>query len=411
MNPELPLAGVGIDDLNVYGSSLCVEAQAIAQARGTPEREFQRLKLIRRSLAPSFEDPVTLAVNAAKPILQDTEPSDFDLLIVATESGVDYGKPLSSYVHRYLGLGHRCWNVEMKHACYAGTAALRLAATWVECHPKRRALVVMSDMARKIFEDPAEPAEGAAAIAISVSANPRILTLERGSGYAAEEIYDVTRPTPTLERANAGLSLGAYLDLLEIAAADYRQQHQVERLQDHCVAICYHTPLVPLVEQAHRVLVESEDEDATADVVAQSFERLVAPSLAYCRELGNIYGGSLYAALAGRIDAEEQLDEGARVGLYSYGSGSCAEFFSGIVAAQATEVMGNRRLAEHLAARHKIGVAEYEHEVLATERSLSEPEFEPEVGVIPELYERYYAGRNLLVLESVQDYYRNYRFS
>ena len=303
----------------------------------------------------------------------------------------------------------------MKHACYAGTAALRLAATWVECNPERRALVVMTDMARKIFGDPAEPAEGAAAVAVSVSARPRVLSLEPRSGYAAKEVYDVTRPTPTLERANPGLSLGAYLDLLEIATADYRERYQVARLQDHCDAICYHTPLVPLVEQAHRLLVEgdaeAEGKDSDADAVAQSFERLVAPSLRYCREVGNIYGGSLYAALAGRIDADEKLAAGARIGLYSYGSGSCAEFFSGIVAEGAADVVGQRRLAEHLAARMSITVEHYEREVLATEQSLSAADFEPDVAAIPGLYEQAYAGRGLLVLESVQDYYRNYSVS
>src|SRR5262245_46848700 len=114
---------IGIDDLNVYGSTLAVSAVDIARARGTPERAVTSIGLLRRSLPPSFEDPVTLAVNAALPLVAG---SPIELLVVATESGLDFAKPLGSYVHRYLALPGTCRHVEMKHACYAGTAGLHL---------------------------------------------------------------------------------------------------------------------------------------------------------------------------------------------------------------------------------------------------------------------------------------------
>ncbi|MEM7413435.1 MAG: hydroxymethylglutaryl-CoA synthase [Myxococcota bacterium] len=405
------LPDVGIDDLHLYAGSLAVDAATIVAGRGNPADEVARLKLQRRSLAPQFEDPVTLAVNAAKPVVASNDPRPIELLIVATESPVDDGKPLSSYVHHYLDLGHRCRNVEVKHACYAGTASLRLASSWVATNPEKRALVVMADMARKLFGDPAEPAEGAGSIALSVAADPRVLRLEPKAGYAAREVYDVTRPTPTLERINSGLSLGAYLDLLEIALGDYRKENAVDRIQDHCAAICYHTPLVPLVEQAHQIVVESDDEFPEDDVVAASWQRLVAPSLAYCQQMGNLYGGCLYAALAGRIDAEPALAAGDRIGLYSYGSGSCAEFFSGIVGAEARAVVGRHGLANQLADRTPIDFAQYEGEVLAMEQSLTEPDFDPNAEAIPGLFAARYTGSGRLVLDSVRDYYRQYRFA
>jgi 3-hydroxy-3-methylglutaryl CoA synthase len=411
----------GIDDLNLYASTLAVEAADIGAARGTDPRDLGRLKLLRRSLAPAFEDPVTLAVNAAEPLVEAAGRDAFELLIVASESGVDYGKPLSSYVHRHLGLGERCRNVELKHACYAGTAALQLATSWVRAQAgasaaagaraagaSPRALVCMTDMARRIFGDPAEPAEGAGAVALAVAAEPRVLALEPTSGYAAREVYDVTRPTPVLERANASLSLGAYLDLLEIASADYRRRIGGARLEEHFAAIAYHTPLVPLVEQAHRTLIELEDEDASADRVAASFDRLVRPSLGFCREIGNIYSGSLYAALAGRLVADPALAPGARVGLYSYGSGSCAEMFSGTVGREARALVASRRIGERLAARRLASVAEYERCVLDTERSLTAADFTPDRDAPAGLFEASYRGRGLLVLEGVRDYYRSY---
>jgi 3-hydroxy-3-methylglutaryl CoA synthase len=275
---------IGIDDLNVYGSTLAVEAEDIVAARGFLIGRAQSLKLLRRSLPPSFEDPVTLAVNAAKPLVDALGPDAFGLLLVATESAIDYAKPVSSYVHRYLGLPDSCFHLETKHACFAGTGALHLAADWVRARPERRALVVTTDMVRTLFGHPAEPAEGAGSTAMVVACEPRLLELEGWAGFAAREVYDVTRPTPTLELVHAELSLAAYLDLLESAWEHYRAIACAPAYEalDYLV---FHTPLIPLVEQAHRLLMDSEAVEGPDDVL---FERKVGPSLRYCRELGNI---------------------------------------------------------------------------------------------------------------------------
>jgi 3-hydroxy-3-methylglutaryl CoA synthase len=134
----------------------------MAAARGLTERDLLTVEFRRRSVLPPWEDPVTLAVNAARPLVESAGRGSFEMLIVATESGVDYGKPLSAYVHRYLGLPTRCRNVELKHACYAGTAAIQLATAWVrsEGATGKKALVVMTDVARRHFGDPGELTAG-----------------------------------------------------------------------------------------------------------------------------------------------------------------------------------------------------------------------------------------------------------
>jgi 3-hydroxy-3-methylglutaryl CoA synthase len=390
---------VGIDDLNVYGSTLCVEAVDIARARGKPESAVTAIGLLRRSLPPAFEDPVTLAVNAARPL----DLAGVGLLIVATESGVDFAKPVSSYVHHWLGLPAACAHVEMKHACFAGTAGLRLAAAWVRERPERRALVIMTDMARRLFGDSAEPAEGAGAVALLVAARPRVLALDPWSGVAAREIYDVMRPTPTKETIHAALSLAAYLDLLEVAWAGYAEAAgpgAFARLE----RVVYHTPVPPLVEQAHALLVETNEPEIDADELPARFERQVAPSLRYTRELGNTYSACLYAALAGLVDSGFE----GRAGLYSYGSGSCAEFGSGVVVAGAGDVLGIHRIGQALAARRTVDIATYERLVVEHERGLTEPDHVPDRDLVPGLYGDAYAGRGLLVLEAVREHYRVY---
>lgn len=55
-----------------------------------------------------MEDAVTLAVNSAKDMLNDQDRSDIGLFIIATESGLDQEKAISTWAHRYLGLPATC---------------------------------------------------------------------------------------------------------------------------------------------------------------------------------------------------------------------------------------------------------------------------------------------------------------
>ena len=56
-------------------------------------------------------------VNAAKPIidrLTEAEKDRIELLITCSESGIDFGKSLSTYIHDYLGLNRNCRLFELK---------------------------------------------------------------------------------------------------------------------------------------------------------------------------------------------------------------------------------------------------------------------------------------------------------
>jgi 3-hydroxy-3-methylglutaryl CoA synthase len=398
---------VGIDDLNVDGSTLAVDLSAVAAARGLTPKELDAAGFLRRSVTPPGEDPVTLAVNAAWPVVEAAGAEAFELLIVATESGLDYGKPLSAYVHRHLGLPGRCRNLEVKHACYGGTAAVQLAAAWVRSGeaPGRKALVVMTDLARRHLGDPAELTAGSGAVAVAVGARPRVLAIEPGRGYASREVYDVARPTALGEWGDAVLSLAAYLDLLEEAWAGYRRATDPgAAVEQRFRYMLYHTPLVSLVRQAHGVLLEGEDGPAGA--AAASFERMVEPALGYARELANVYSGSLYCLLAGLVDGPAELAPGTPVGLFSYGSGSCAEVYRGLVAAPARATVSRHRIGARLAARGRVGLEEYERLVLEAERMLTSPDYEPP----PDLPSGHVAGRGgrRLVLRRVVGHHRQY---
>ena len=112
--------------------SLALEMARLCAARGHDLADIRDTMMIdERALNPVWEDPVTMAVNAANLVLTEADREQIELLIVASESGVDQEKPLSTWVHRYLRLTPHCRNFEVKHACYGGTAGLHMALNWV----------------------------------------------------------------------------------------------------------------------------------------------------------------------------------------------------------------------------------------------------------------------------------------
>jgi 3-hydroxy-3-methylglutaryl CoA synthase len=405
---------IGIDDLNVDGGTLCIETSTLAAARGLSEKELQVVGFDRRSVIPPYEDAVTLAVNAALPLVESAGRDAFELLIVATESGSDFGKPLSSYVHSYLGLGARCRNLEVKHACYGGTAAIQLATAWVRSNdaPGKKALVVMTDLARRHFGDPAELTAGSGAVAATIAAEPNVLAIEPRSGYACRELYDVARPTATGEYGDAVLSIAAYLDLIEEAWASYRRATATRAAVDERFRyLLYHTPLVSLVRDAHRLLLEAGHDDISADELRKSFERMVSPALGYARELANIYSGSVYCLLAGLIDGDAELAASTPIGICSYGSGSCGEVYAGVLNEGARATVGRHRIGERLAARTRVDVAQYERLILESEVMQVARDYEPARDFVCGHFERSYMHDERLVLTSIEHHHRRYGWS
>lgn len=339
---------VGIDGIRLDGGTLVIPYAEIARCRDYPMSALQAVQFSERSTLQPWEDPVTLAVNAAYGLIDD--PEAFGLLVVGTESGLDFGKPLSTYVHKALKLSTRCKNFEIKHACYGGTAALRLACDWAQSLAAngRKALVITTDVARRHDSDVSELTAGNGAIAMSICAEPRFLQIDPLSGVAADETYDVARPTAASEWVDPVLSLASYMDLLELAWEDY--ETATGATIDQFRLLAYHCPLVSLVEGAHALHMEIAAPDGTPDEVSASLTERVLPGMRYNRRLGNIYSGSLYASLLGLIESSAPAP-GDRVGCFSYGSGACAEFFAGRTTASSQAAATAADAAAHLDAR------------------------------------------------------------
>lgn len=365
---------VGIELLNVYGGSAYVDVRELAQHRQLDTVRFENLLLQQKSVALPYEDPVTLAVNAAQPIVAALTPEErgrIELLITCSESGIDFGKSMSTYVHHYLGLSRNCRLFELKQACYSGTAGLQMAASFIlsQASPGAKALVVATDIARFFVAKDGdaltmdwaffEPSGGAGAMALLVSDQPDVFRLDVGAnGYHSYEVMDTCRPVPDSEAGNADLSLLSYLDCCNETFIEYRKRVPEADYLGSFHYLCFHTPFGGMVKGAHRNMARRHT-DLRRDAIERDFEARVQPGLTYCQRVGNIMGATVLLSLASAID-HARIDAPARIGCFSYGSGCSSEFYSGVVTPDGQHKVRSFGLGRTLDRRHRLSLAEYE---------------------------------------------------
>src|SRR5882757_1936515 len=102
---------VGIEALNVFGGSAFLNVRTLAEHRKLDVNRFNNLLMKEKTVSLPYEDPVSFGVNAAKPVvdaLSAAEKERIELLITCTESGIDFGKSISTYIHHHLGLNRNC---------------------------------------------------------------------------------------------------------------------------------------------------------------------------------------------------------------------------------------------------------------------------------------------------------------
>jgi polyketide biosynthesis 3-hydroxy-3-methylglutaryl-CoA synthase-like enzyme PksG len=368
------MVSAGIEAMNVFGGTAYLDVMELAKYRHLDTARFENLLMKEKAVALPYEDPVTFGVNAAKPIidaLSEAEKERIELLITCSESGIDFGKSLSTYIHEYLGLNRNCRLFEIKQACYSGTAGFQVAVNFIlsQTSPGAKALVIASDISRFLIAEGgdalsedwsyAEPSAGAGAVAVLVGENPEVFQIDPGAnGYYGYEVMDTCRPIPDSEAGDSDLSLMSYLDCCEQTFLEYQKRVPGASYQDTFQYLAYHTPFGGMVKGAHRTMMRKVAKMKTAEIETDFLNR-VMPGLNYCQRVGNIMGAALFLALASTID-QGRFDSPKRIGCFSYGSGCCSEFYSGITTPQGQERQRSFGIENHLDRRYQLSMDEYE---------------------------------------------------
>jgi hydroxymethylglutaryl-CoA synthase len=347
---------IGIDRLSFHTSSYYVDLKTLAKARSVdPEKYYVGIGQEKMGIPSPDEDVVTLAASAAYPLMQDGELDDVELLLFATESGIDQSKAAGIYVHGLLEMSSRCRTVELKQACYSGTAGLQLAIGFVARNPEKKALVIASDIARYELGSPGEATQGCGAVAMLVSANPRLVAIDPECGYFTDDVMDFWRPNYRSE----ALVDGKYSTMVYIHAL-LESWKQYAELSGRTLAdfdrFCYHIPCSKMAEKAHQKLSRKLKVPAGKEEI----QVLLEESLRYSRVTGNCYSGSMYVGLISLLDTAEDDLAGKRIGFYSYGSGCVGEFFSGVVQPGYREALYADRHRNLLENRTELTYQQYE---------------------------------------------------
>lgn len=381
----------------------------LAIARGIDPNKFTiGIGQNQQAVPPNHQDIVTLGAQAALPLLPYIDSNRLKMVIVGTESGVDASKSSALYIHKLLNLSAWVRCVEVKEACYGGTAALMMARDYVLAHPGAQVLVIAADIARYGVETPGEVTQGAGAVAMLVSENPRVLQINDDSVVKSAEIQDFWRPVyQSTALARGKFSTEQYIRMF----CDVWQKYSAENACNFndFEAICFHLPYTKMGLKALRAGFEANSGVSHAcddvSITSDTRERLLAryqDSTQYSRRIGNIYTGSLYLGLISLLDydyfrnscdssesagdsSESACDSsavacdlysathsnesptrlspllpGQKIGLFSYGSGAVAEFFSATLVPGWRSALFSNQHIKTLNNRTQLTVSQYE---------------------------------------------------
>lgn len=386
---------VGIDRITFATPNCYLSMKDLAIARGIDPNKFTiGIGQSQQAVPPNHQDIVTLGAQAALPLMPCIDSNRLKMVIVGTESGVDASKSSALYIHKLLNLSSWVRCVEVKEACYGGTAALMMARDYVLTHPGAQVLVIAADIARYGVGTPGEVTQGAGAVAMLVSENPRVLQINNDSVVKSAEIQDFWRPVyQSTALARGKFSTEQYIRMF----CDVWQRYSAENdcnFNDF-EAICFHLPYTKMGLKALRAGLE---ENSGASLTGDTREHLLARyqnSTQYSRRIGNIYTGSLYLGLISLLDydyfrnscdsSEPACDSpevscdsssaansnesplhlspllpGQKIGLFSYGSGAVAEFFSATLVPDWRSALFSNQHLKSLNNRTQLSVSQYE---------------------------------------------------
>lgn len=346
---------IGIDKLGFYTSNYYVDMAKLAQARNEdPNKYLIGIGQSKMAVIPPTQDVVTMAANAAEKILTPTDKENIDLVLFATESGIDNSKAAAIYVADLLGLKKEIRAIELKQACYAATGAIQLAKGYLALNPTKKVLIFGADISRYGLKTGGEPTQGGGAVAILMSCEPQLLVLEDEVSLYAENIMDFWRPIGKTEALVDGkFSATAYMDFFKKVIEDYLAKTKLE-LTDF-KALLFHLPYTKMGLKSLKMLLEQNDSSNMQNLLDE-FEA----ARVYNRQVGNLYTGSLYLSLLSLLDNSQTLQANDRIGLFSYGSGAQGEFFSALVQPGYQKYLQASQTQNLLAQRKELSVVEYE---------------------------------------------------
>lgn len=347
---------VGIDKIGIYIPKYRMDMRQLAIHRSVdPDKWTIGIGQEQMAVPDLSNDVVAMAANAAASILTQEDKSVIDQIIVGTESGVDFSKSIATYVHQLLEIQPFCKSFEVKQACYGATAGLQMACDYVRLHPKRKVLVIATDIAKYGLNTTGEPTQGAGAVAMLISKDPKIMSLEMVSYMHTNSQHDFWRPNYShYAMVDGHFSTQLYVDEF-IQILDHANKKNSELLES-IEAMVFHLPFTKMGMKA----IKGYEEYTHSDALTNKWRGHYDAASILNKQVGNIYTGSLFLSLLSLLIHDETLIPGTRIGLFSYGSGAVSELLIGNLQTDYREAINVTTIQLHLDRRVNLEVLEYE---------------------------------------------------
>ncbi|SCU90991.1 LAFA_0F01244g1_1 [Lachancea sp. 'fantastica'] len=414
---------VGIKAIEVYIPSQCVNQQGLEKFDGVSQGKYTiGLGQTNMSFVNDREDIYSMSLTVLSRLLKNynVDTNSIGRLEVGTETLLDKSKSVKSVLMQLFGENTDLEGIDTVNACYGGTSALFNSLSWIESSSwdGRDAVVVCGDIA--IYDKgAARPTGGAGTVALLIGPDAPIV-FDSARGTHMEHAYDFYKPDFTSEYpyVDGHFSLRCYVSALDKSYKFYSQKAIARGLveqpagQDAVGAAnffdynVFHVPTCKLVAKSYARLLYNDFRanpslypevdaslaslDYATSLTDKNLEKTfvglaktlhkekVAPSLIVPTNTGNMYTGSLYAALASLLFyVGSDALQNKRIGLYSYGSGLASSIFSCRVVGDIKYITDVLSLDKKLQSRVTESPEGYEKAIHLREGAHLQKDFEP----------------------------------
>lgn len=410
----------GIDAISFDVAKIHLPIQSLAKARNIePEKLEKGLGLIKMTLPDSHQDAVIFGANALTKLITDNaiNLTEIARIYVGTESAIDNSKPISSFLVSLMEqkFGENslseCDVVDFTFACIGGVDALQNCIDFITLNPTKKAIVLTTDFAKYDLNSTGEYTQGAGALAMLITSNPRIIAFENLWATSTKGVFDFFKPLRTISKQEitGNTSNEPWFDNLEseieihkdqpVFDGQYSNQCYMDRTKNAYFSfkklkntsetiyttwesIVMH---LPYAFQGRRMLSEIYALDASNSVITgneeateyqnklkeisksdeyKNFvsEKLLPAELA-SSIIGNLYTGSIFMGLLSTLshfhDSRKEIS-GKKFGFLAYGSGSKSKVFEGTIQPDWKDAIATVHLFETLEKSVEIDFETYE---------------------------------------------------
>lgn len=410
---------IGIDSLAFDLPKIHLPIKTLATARNIdPEKLEKGLGLLNMTIPDTHQDSVVFGANAISKLLttEKISPKEIARIYVGSESAVDSAKPIGSYIialmEQQFGENSfsECDVVDFTFACIAGVDALQNCIDFIRVNPDKKAIVITTDIAKYDLESTGEYTQGAGAVALLLSKNPKLIAFDNLWSTSTKGVFDFFKPRRSISKEtitgntnndpwfgilekeievhqdqpvfDGQYSNQCYMDRTREAYFSFKKLKKTkETLYKEWKSIIMH---LPYSFQGRRMLSEIFALDSDSEIIKISpdipdyqskiketsktpfykdfvKEKLMPAEIA-SSNIGNLYTGSIFMALLSTLCyhyKNQNEISGSKFGFLAYGSGSKSKVFEGEIQADWKKSIANQNLFETIEQSTPIDIDAY----------------------------------------------------